>query len=98
MRPTPQLDLSARELVVPVNDRRVERRHQRRMQKIQEIGDRWPEPLNVQPVDRMDAGNNFFRRIAARAVIQQTAKGALMRRVLINVRYPQLWLPQKGMI
>src|SRR3546814_12405094 len=46
----------------------------------------------------MYAGNNFFRRIAARALIQQPAKGALMRRVLINVRYPQLWLPQKGMI
>src|SRR3546814_733099 len=46
MLPAAQLHLPARQLVIAIDDRRVERRDQRGMQEVEEIGDRWSQAFD----------------------------------------------------
>src|SRR3546814_12101074 len=51
MLPAAQLHLPARQLVIAIDDRRVERRDQRGMQEVEEIGDRWSQAFDGQAIN-----------------------------------------------
>src|SRR3546814_6049696 len=84
MLPAAQLHLPARQLVIAIDDRRVERRDQRGMQEVEEIGDRWSQAFDVQAINGVDSRDNLFSGITARAMIQQPAKNALVHWVFID--------------
>src|SRR3546814_17203750 len=96
MLPAPELHLRAGQRVVAFDDRGVEGRHQRRVKKIEQVGDRWPEPLDLQAIDRVDMANNFLGRVATRTGVEQVTERPLVLRVFVDIGYAELRFPEKG--
>src|SRR3546814_1931038 len=78
MLPAAQLHLPARQLVIAIDDRRVERRDQRGMQEVEEIGDRLSTAFDVHAINGVVSLDNLFSGITARAIIQQPANTDLI--------------------
>src|SRR3546814_4282563 len=98
MLPAPELHLRAGQRVVAFDDRGVEGRHQRRVKKIEQVGDRWPEPLDLQAIDRVDMANNFLGRVATRTGVEQVTERPLVLRVFVDIGYAELRFPEKGVV
>lgn len=50
------------------------------MKEVQKVGDRRPQPLDLEAVDGLDAGDDLGLGRTARTVIQQPAEGTLHSR------------------
>src|SRR3546814_14543240 len=68
------------------------------MQKIEKIGYRGTQPFNLLSIDCVDPGDDFFRSIAAGAMVKKSAKGSLIVGVLVDVGDSEFGLPQECMI
>jgi len=68
------------------------------VKKIEQVGDRGPEPLDLQAIDRVDMANNFLGRVATRTGVEQATERPLVLRVFVDIGYAELRLPEKGMV
>src|SRR3546814_829470 len=74
MLPTAELHIGTRHRVVALDDCRIEGRHKSGMQKIEKIGYRGTQPFNLLSIDCVDPGDDFFRSIAAGAMVKKRSE------------------------
>jgi hypothetical protein len=96
--PTAELHVGAGQRIVTANDRRVARRRDRRVKKVEDVRHGWPEALDFQGIDAADLRQDLLFGVAAHACIQQAPEGALIGGILVDVRNAQLGLPQEGVV
>ena len=96
--PAAELYPGAGEGVVPVHDRRVERRDERRVQEIEQVRRGGAQPLDRALVEPPNGGQDLRLRGATGAGVEEAAEGALVVGVLVDVGNAQLRLPQPRVI
>lgn len=68
------------------------------MQKIENVGYRRTQPLDLLSVDCEDPGDDLLGGIATGAMVKKSAKSSLIVGVLVDVRDSEFGLPQESMI
>ena len=98
MIPTPKLDGSAGQRVVAFDDGGIEGDDDRGVNEVKQVGRGWPQALDALRFERPDCLEHVSLFCAAVASMQQPSKGALIVPVFVDIRDPQLGLPQERMI
>lgn len=96
--PPSQLHVRTHDRVVAPDDRGVGRRHYGRMDEVEQIGDRRPQPLDRQSVDLPDRRHHAPFIVAAIACMEQVAESQLVFFAFVDVGNAQLGLPQECMV
>lgn len=92
--PGPKFCLGTRDRIIAIDDRCIERRHMGWVQEVQQVGNCWTKSLDATSVDGADRLEDLgFFVAAAAATMQETAKGALIARVLIDIWDTQFQFP-----
>jgi hypothetical protein len=68
------------------------------MKEVEEVCDRRPEPLDLQPINRVDVADDLLGGVATRARVEKPPESPLIVRALVYVGDAKLGLPQKGVI
>jgi hypothetical protein len=68
------------------------------VEEVEQVGNGRAEPLDLQPVDRVDVVDDLLGGVAARAVVEQPAERALVLGAFVDVGDAQLRLPQEGVL
>ena len=98
MVPASQFDIAPCDSIESVDDCRVERTHQRRMNEVKQVGHSRTQTLDLERIDLLNCLNHCLRGIAAVASIEQPGKSTLICGIFINIGYAEFWFPQKGMV
>mmetsp|Transcript_61794 Transcript_61794/g.146106 ORF Transcript_61794/g.146106 Transcript_61794/m.146106 type:complete len:480 (-) Transcript_61794:495-1934(-) len=96
--PATKLHIAARHRVVALDDGGVERQDQRGVDEVQQVCDRWAQPLDLLRVDALDRVDDRLRGIAAVTRVQQPRKRPLVVGVFVDVGDAELGLPQEGVV
>jgi hypothetical protein len=96
--PPPELDLRPGQRVVAAHDRSVERRHQRRVQEVQDVCGRRAQSLDLVLIETVDRVDHPVGGGATLTGVEEAGEGKLVVTVLVDVGDPHLRLPKEGVI
>ena len=96
--PAAKLHLSAGQGVVTIHDGRVERRHEGRVEEIEQVRDRRAKPLDALRVNLPDGREHLLFSGATYASVEELSEGSLIEGILVDVWNAQLRLPEKRVV